>query len=94
MGLQTVVRELLPLEEPSSSIVSTSVTAAVGMTEAADAADAANAAADYNGTTVESVVGSRNSWEIWKEKESDALVHKVAQFITRNEDSLVQEERW
>ena len=23
---------------------------------------------DYEGTTVQSVVGVRNSWEIWKEK--------------------------
>ncbi|KAL1519631.1 hypothetical protein AB1Y20_023142 [Prymnesium parvum] len=50
--------------------------------------------ADYSGTTVKSVVGRRNSWDIWKEKDTDELVRGVAMFVVRHEDSLVQEERW
>lgn len=47
------------------------------------------------GTTVKSVEGFRNSWEIWKEKMSEReLAHDVSDFVAKREDGLVQEERW
>ena len=50
---------------------------------------------DYEGSTVPSVEGVRNSWEIWKEKLPEAeLAHAVADFVAKREDTLVQEERW
>ena len=50
---------------------------------------------DYEGTTVPSVEGVRNSWEIWKQKmPEDELAHAVADFAAKREDTLVQEERW
>ena len=50
---------------------------------------------DYQGTTVRSVLGVRNSWEIWKEKMPEGeLAHEVADFVAKREDTLAQEERW
>ena len=50
---------------------------------------------DYAGTSFRSVVGLRNSWEVWKEKMSEEqLAHEVADFVAKREDSLAQEERW
>ena len=50
---------------------------------------------DYEGTTVPSMVGVRNSWEIWREKMSEeSLTHEVADFVAKREDTLAQEERW
>lgn len=50
--------------------------------------------ADYSGITIKSGVGLRNSWEIWKEQDGQELEARIAQFITRQENSLVQEESW
>ena len=50
---------------------------------------------DYEGTTVPSVEGVRNSWENWKEKLPEhELAHAVSDFVAKREDTLVQEERW
>jgi len=50
---------------------------------------------NYAGTTVKSVEGTRNSWEIWKEKQSEAeLAHEVSDFAAKREDTLAQEDRW
>ena len=50
---------------------------------------------DYAGTDVPSMVGMRNSWEIWKEKMSEeSLAHRVCDFVAKREDTLAQEERW
>jgi hypothetical protein len=39
--------------------------------------------------------GTRNSWEIWKEKQSEAeLAHEVSDFAAKREDTLAQEDRW
>ena len=48
-------------------------------------------AGDYAGTTVPSVRGVRNSWEIWKEKMAERdLAHEIADFVAKREDTLVQ----
>jgi hypothetical protein len=53
------------------------------------------ASRDYEGTTVESVEGVRNSWETWKESISEErLTYQVADFVAKREDTLAQEERW
>lgn len=50
---------------------------------------------EYAGTTVKSLLGHLNSWELWKEKMTEAdLVQEVSNFIAKHEDVLVQEERW
>ena len=50
---------------------------------------------DYAGTDVPSMVGMRNSWEIWKEKlTEESLARRVGDFVAKREDTLAQEERW
>ena len=66
-----------------------------GETEAGGPSGGGEGLRDYEGTTVKSVTGVRNSWEIWKEKTSEEeLAHQVADFIAKREDTLAQEERW
>ena len=62
---------------------------------APSAAETEDECDDYAGTTVESVVGIRNSWQIWKEKlDAKGLAKQIRAFASKHEDALVDEDQW